>query len=125
MDDSIMVSPDPAAAPAPSAAQYEIRWGEQQAVITQVGSWIPTYWVSCHPGPDRGWASAPISHRPPPVSRGWVRPVCGPHPADSGLPLPGSGGPPDPDGVGAGGPGQAAGLSPAAPDRRPAPGHRI
>jgi aldose 1-epimerase len=48
MDDSIMVSPDPAAAPPPSGEQYEIRWGEQHATITEVGAGIRTYEVAGH-----------------------------------------------------------------------------
>ncbi len=43
-----MVSPDPAAAPPPSGEQYEIRWGEQQALITEVGAGIRTYEVAGH-----------------------------------------------------------------------------
>ena len=41
-----MVSPDPAAVPPPSGEQYEIRWGEQQAVITEVGAGLRTYAVA-------------------------------------------------------------------------------
>ncbi len=44
-----MVSPDPADAPPPSGEQHEIRWGEQQAVITEVGAGIRTYQVAGHP----------------------------------------------------------------------------
>jgi len=46
MEDSIMVSSDPTAVPPPSGEQFEIRWGEQQAVITEVGGGIRTYEVA-------------------------------------------------------------------------------
>ncbi|HYS02806.1 MAG TPA: aldose 1-epimerase family protein [Candidatus Eisenbacteria bacterium] len=46
MDDSIMVSPDQAAVLPPSGEQYEIRWRDQQAIITEVGGGIRTYEVA-------------------------------------------------------------------------------
>jgi aldose 1-epimerase len=46
MDDSIMVSQDQAAVLPPSGEQHEIRWRDQQAIITEVGGGIRTYEVA-------------------------------------------------------------------------------
>jgi len=43
-----MVSQTPGAAPPPSGTQYPIRFGSQEAVITEVGGGIRTYRVEGH-----------------------------------------------------------------------------